>query len=102
MARHGFDVRKAAVQEYTCHQSWICTRLGRIVIAEGGALILGRGIVPAALVLLVLTAIITPLNHNFWAAPAQERANEVQHFANNIAIMAGLLAIAAAASARPL
>lgn len=71
-------------------------------LAGSGALILGRGIVPAALVLLVLTAIITPLIHNFWAVPAQERANEVQHFANNIAIMAGLLAIAAAASARPL
>lgn len=67
-------------------------------IVGGGALVLGRGVVPAALALLALTAIITPLIHNFWAAPAQELTNEVQHFANNIAIMAGLLAIAAAAS----
>ncbi len=75
--------------------------LGITIIAwilGGGMLVLGENVVPAALALLVLTAIMTPVMHNFWAAPPELAANEIQHFFKNIAILAGLLCIAAMAA----
>lgn len=67
-------------------------------IVGGGMLILGRGVVPAAIVLFALTLLVTPVIHNFWTAPPEMAANEIQHFFKNVAILAGLLAIAATAA----
>lgn len=64
-------------------------------IVGGAMLVLGRGVVLASLVLFVLTLLVTPVIHNFWAAPPERAANEIQHFFKNVAILAGLLAIAA-------
>ncbi|MCB2013485.1 MAG: DoxX family protein [Sphingobium sp.] len=67
-------------------------------IVGGAMLVLGRGVVPAALILFVLTALVTPVIHNFWAAPPELAANEIQHFFKNVAILAGLVCIAATAA----
>lgn len=68
-------------------------------IVGGAMLVLGRGVVSASLVLFVLTLLVTPVIHNFWAAPPEMAANEIQHFFKNVAILAGLLCIAATAAA---
>ena len=67
-------------------------------IVGGGALVIGRGVVPGTIVLMVLTLLVTPVMHNFWAAPPEQFASELQHFLKNIAIVAGLLSIAATAA----
>lgn len=67
-------------------------------IVGGAMLVLGRGVVPACAVLFVLTLLVTPVIHNFWAAPPEMAANEIQHFFKNVAILAGLLCIAASAT----
>jgi len=64
----------------------------------GAALVFGRGVVPAAIALFVLTALITPAIHNFWSVPPEQTANDIQHFFKNVAILAGLIAIAASAA----
>ena len=69
-------------------------------IVGGAALILGRGVIPSALVLLVLTAAVTPVMHNFWQAEPAMFASELQHFMKNIAIIAGLLALIAIEAAK--
>ncbi len=65
-------------------------------IVGGAMLVLGRGVVPASAILFVLTLLVTPVIHNFWAAPPEMAANEIQHFFKNVAILAGLICIAAA------
>jgi putative oxidoreductase len=67
-------------------------------IVGGGMLVFGREVVPAAMVLFVLTLLVTPVIHNFWAAPPEMAANEIQHFFKNVAILAGLICIAATAA----
>jgi putative oxidoreductase len=67
-------------------------------IAGGAMLVVGRGVVPAALGLFALTLLVTPVIHNFWAASPELAANEIQHFFKNMAILAGLLLIAATAA----
>jgi putative oxidoreductase len=67
-------------------------------IVGGAMLVIGREVVAAAVVLFLLTLIVTPVIHNFWAAPTELAANEIQHFFKNLAILAGLLAIAASAA----
>ena len=67
-------------------------------IVGGGALVVGRGVVPGTLVLMALTLLVTPVMHNFWTAPPEQFASELQHFLKNIAIVAGLLSIAATAA----
>lgn len=64
-------------------------------IVGGAALAFNWNTAWAALVLFALTLVITPIIHNFWAASPEMFANELQHFFKNVAILAGLLAIAA-------
>jgi putative oxidoreductase len=48
-----------------------------------------------AFMLAGLTLVISLFMHNFWAmAPGLEQAHEMQNFIKNLAIMAGLLALA--------
>lgn len=67
--------------------------------AGGAALVFNWNATYGALLLFLLTLVITPVIHNFWAAPSEIFASELQHFFKNVAILAGLLAIAAAAKA---
>ena len=68
-----------------------------IWVVGGAMLVLGKAVMPAALLLFALTLVVTPVIHNFWAAPPEMAANEIQHFFKNVAILAGLLCIAAMA-----
>jgi len=45
----------------------------------------------AALGLAIFTAVITPIFHNFWAAPEAQKMMEMQAFWKNFAVVAGLL-----------
>lgn len=68
-----------------------------IWVVGGGCLVVGTLVVPAVLMLAGLTILVTPVMHNFWAASPDFFASELQHFLKNIAIVAGLLSIAASA-----
>lgn len=63
-------------------------------VLGAAALIFGIRVREGALLLILLTAIVTPVIHNFWAAPPEIFASELQHFFKNIAIIAGLFSIA--------
>ncbi|MGB5325455.1 MAG: DoxX family protein [Pseudomonadales bacterium] len=67
-----------------------------IQLVAGAALIVGyRGNV-AAFVLAGLTLVISLYMHNFWAMEESvARGHEMQNFVKNMAIMAGLLVVAA-------
>jgi putative oxidoreductase len=67
-------------------------------LAGGAALAFNWHTAVAAICLFVLTLAITPIIHNFWSAPPEMFANELQHFFKNVAILAGLLAIVAISS----
>jgi putative oxidoreductase len=47
----------------------------------------------AALGLAVFLAVITPIFHNFWAAPAAQQMMQQQSFYKNIAVLGGLLVL---------
>jgi putative oxidoreductase len=47
----------------------------------------------AALGLAVFVAVITPIFHNFWAAPAAQQMMQQQAFYKNIAVLGGLLVL---------
>jgi putative oxidoreductase len=49
----------------------------------------------AALGLAIFVAVITPIFHNFWAAPAAQQAAQHLNFYKNMAILGGLLALTA-------
>jgi putative oxidoreductase len=44
--------------------------------------------------------IITPIFHNFWAAAADQVANQRIHFLKNLAILGGMLMVAASGPGR--
>ena len=54
----------------------------------------------AALLLAGSTVAATLLAHGFWAAPAGQGAAQTVHFWKNLAIVGGLLAVAAAGAGR--
>jgi len=70
--------------------------IGTILIwfVGGGALLANYQVKVAALGLLALTVLITPVIHNFWSAPPAMFANEMQHFLKNVAICGALLLLA--------
>lgn len=49
----------------------------------------------AALGIAVFTAVITFIFHNYWAAPAEQMMQQQQAFFKNIAVVGGLLLVAA-------
>lgn len=69
-----------------------------IIIQIGGGLIMVAGYQTkiTAFVLAGLTLVISVVMHDFWTMPAGElqTAHETQNFVKNMAIMAGLLAVA--------
>ncbi|MDB5875547.1 MAG: DoxX family protein [Ramlibacter sp.] len=54
----------------------------------------------AALGLAIFTAVITPIFHNYWAAPEAERMMQHINFSKNVAIVGGLLVLAAFGAGR--
>ena len=79
-------------------QSLLLAATVLVWLAGGAALVFGRGVVPAAILLFVLTALVTPVIHNFWSVPPEQTANDIQHFFKNVAILGALIAVAASAA----
>jgi putative oxidoreductase len=61
----------------------------------GLALLFGFKARWAAVGLVVFTAVITPIFHNYWAAPTAQYMGQFLNFYKNLAIVGGLLAFAA-------
>jgi len=68
-----------------------------IVLELGGglAVLTGRGARLGAVALVVFLVPTTLIFHNFWAAAGIERQNQLAHFMKNVAIVGGLLLVAA-------
>jgi putative oxidoreductase len=71
-----------------------------VELLGGLALALGAWTRGAALLLAGSTVAATLLAHGFWAAPAGQQAAQTIHFVKNLAIVGGLLAVAAAGGGR--
>ena len=72
-------------------------------IGGGAALILGSQTRAMALMLAGMTIVINLFMHDFWNVyEGLSQAHETQNFVKNLAIMAGLLALAAGPSAQAL
>lgn len=67
-----------------------------IQIGGGAALVAGYQTKIIAFILAGLTLVISIVMHDFWSMPAGELQtnHEIQNFVKNMAIMAGLLAVA--------
>ena len=66
-----------------------------VEIAGGLALIAGFGTRTAALVLALFTLIASVFFHNYWAVPADQQFVQQLMFFKNIAVVGGLLVLAA-------
>ena len=62
---------------------------GLMLIAGGMSVLLGFMPQLGALCLVVFLAIVTPVMHNFWAAPAEMRAMEMANFMKNLGLLGG-------------
>ena len=71
-----------------------------IQLGAGAALIVGFKGKWAALVLALLTVVISVYMHNFWAVAEADRAHETQNFFKNMGIVAGLLMVSALGTGR--
>lgn len=73
-----------------------------ILIELGGGLMLALGIKArwAALALLLWLIPVTLVFHNFWAVPADQVQNQMNHFLKNIAIMGSMLYVLGAGPGR--
>jgi putative oxidoreductase len=75
----------------------------QVLAALGIAVELGAGLLLlvgwkarwAALALAGFTIVITPIFHNFWSVPAAQAMDDQVHFLKNIAIIGGMLMVAA-------
>ena len=71
-------------------------------VGGGASLLLGYRTQLVAFVLAGLTLVINVFMHDFWSMEeGLQRAHETQNFVKNLAIMAGLMYVAGAASGRP-
>ena len=66
-----------------------------IEVGGGLALIAGFGTRWAALALAFFTLVITPIFHGFWGVPAEQVMMQQTMFFKNIAVIGGLLVLAA-------
>lgn len=66
-----------------------------VEVLAGAALLVGYRTKQAALVLALFTLVATVLFHNFWAMPADQAFMQQLMFMKNIAVVGGLLVVAA-------
>lgn len=73
---------------------------GAAVIASGTVLVLGAfgiilGVYPvlSAGSLATFLVVATPMFHDFWEAPEEDRANELNHFLKNVGLLGGTLVL---------
>ena len=93
----GFDEMTSYMEAHSVPMVSVLLPLTILVqLSAGAAIVVGyRGKV-AAFILAGLTFIISIYMHDFWSlAKGMEQAHELQNFIKNIAIMSGLLIVAA-------
>ena len=74
----------------------VSTALAMVIEIVGGlALVLGVGTRWAALALALFTLVASFFFHNFWAVPADQQMVQTLLFYKNVAIVGGLLTLAA-------
>ena len=73
---------------------------GVIEMVGGLALAAGYRTRIAAIALAAFTVLVTPIFHAFWAAPADQAMNQMLFFSKNLAIVGGLLHVAALGTKR--
>jgi len=73
---------------------------GVIELVGGLALAAGYCTRIAAFALAAFTVLVTPIFHAFWAAPADQAMNQMLFFSKNLAIVGGLLHVAALGTKR--
>jgi putative oxidoreductase len=74
----------------------VSTALALVIEVVGGlALVLGFGTRWAALVLALFTLVASFFFHNFWAVPADQQMVQSLLFYKNVAVVGGLLTLAA-------
>ena len=73
---------------------------GVIELVGGLALAAGYRTRIAAIALAAFTVLVTPIFHAFWAAPADQAMNQMLFFSKNLAIVGGLLHVAALGTKR--
>ena len=66
-----------------------------IELGGGLALVFGFKARLAGLALAVFTVVITPIFHNFWAAPAAQAMGQQINFEKNLSIIGGMLLVVA-------
>jgi putative oxidoreductase len=66
-----------------------------VEIVGGIALIIGLGTRPAALILALFTLVASFFFHNYWGVPADQQFMQQLLFYKNIAVVGGLLTVAA-------
>ena len=92
----GFDGTAGFIASKGLPLPQVLTALAIAVELGGGVLLLaGWKARWAALAMAAFTIVITPIFHGFWNAPAAEAMDQQIHFLKNIAIIGGLLMVAA-------
>lgn len=93
----GFDATSAYMATHGVPMVGIALVVTIVLQIGGGtALIIGWQTRPTALMLAAITLLINLLMHDFWNVyEGLSQAHETQNFVKNLAIMAGLLALAA-------
>jgi len=66
-----------------------------VEIVGGVALIIGLGTRPAAFILALFTLVASFFFHNYWGVPADQQMMQQLLFYKNIAVVGGLLMVAA-------
>jgi len=66
-----------------------------IELGGGLALVVGFKARWAALIIALFTVVITPIFHNFWAAPAAQAMAQQINFEKNLSIIGGMLMVVA-------
>lgn len=93
----GFDETTSYMEAHSVPMVSVLLPLTILVqLSAGAAIIVGYRGKFAAFILAGLTFIISIYMHDFWSmAKGMEQAHELQNFIKNIAIMSGLLIVAA-------
>jgi putative oxidoreductase len=92
----GFEGTVGYMQAYHVPAPQLLTIVAIIVELGGGILlILGWKARWAALALFLFVLIVTPIFHNFWAVPDDQKQMQMIMFLKNLAIMGGMLFVMA-------
>lgn len=91
----GYIASKGVPVPEVCAAIAIAAELGL-----GLALLVGFNARWAALGLAIFTAVITPIFHGYWALPADQQMMQKLMFNKNLAVVGGLLAVAAFGAGR--